>query len=330
MEVPRDVGPKAPEVLVPASVDFDIVNLSLDGRFLYWAHRGEKGLLEVPIGGGPPVTLVAGTEDPVTSLAADATYLYFTTGHRVDTEASDMLLGRRSPRAGHFEGVVNRLKKEPGAKVEEIASGRFRPEDVAVDATNVYWINSKKDAILVRQPLGQVDSQAVVTHGNFLPGSFVVSGGFGYWIDLDAGPAVVRVSTNGGEPQKVATSTSTSGIGHPVRLAADDAAVYLTDAGSVEGKGSVLRVAVAGGAATLLADNLNAPRAVAVRGGWVYWLNKGTGAKNFLDGSLEKAPVTGGPKVTLAAGLAAPERLAVGDTRVAWTEVTGAIKDMAR
>jgi hypothetical protein len=334
MLAPSDRPPAAPEVLVPASVDFDIVNLLLDKEFVYWAHRGEKGLVKVPLGGGPPITLVPGSDQPVTSLATDASYLYFTTGRRVDTENSDMLLGRRSPRAGHFEGVVARLKKDGTTKVEEIASGRYKPEDVAVDGANVYWISAKKDAMLVRQAIGQVDAEAVVAHGNFLPGSLVVSGGFAYWVDLDAGPAVVRVSTNGGEPQKLSTAVpqpnGTPGFSHPVRLCADDTAAYITDAGPMEGKGLVVRIPIAGGAPTVVADNLNTPRAVAVLGGWVYWLNKGTGAQNFQDGSLEKAPVAGGLKVTLATRLVAPDRLALGGTRVAWTEVNGAIKDMAR
>jgi hypothetical protein len=327
---PVDHPPTSPEVLVPPSSDFDIVNLLLDAHFVYWAHRGEKGILKVPLTGGPTITLVPGTDGAVTSLAADGTFLYFTTGRRIDTEASDMLLGRRSPRAGHFEGVVDRLKKDGAVKVEEIASGRFNPEDVAVDATNVYWVSVKKDALLVRQALGQVDAEAVVAHGNFLPGSLVVSGGFAYWIDTDAGPAVMRVSTNGGEPERVSASAAQPRIGHPVRLAADDAAVYISDAGPMEGKGAVVRVAIAGGAVSVLAENLDAPRSVGVRGGWVYWANKGTGAKNFKDGSLEKVSAAGGAKVTLATGLEAPDRLAVGDTRVAWNEVTGAIKDMAR
>jgi hypothetical protein len=311
--LPVDHPPTTPEVLVPPSGDFDIVNLFLDAHFVYWAHRGEKGILKVPLSGGPTITLVPGTEGAVTSLAADNGFLYFTTGRRVDTAASDMLLGRRSPRAGHFEGVVERLKKDGGSKVEELASGRFNPEDIAVDAANVYWVDVKKDALLVREAIGQVDAENVIAHGNFFPGSLVVSAGFAYWIDADAGPAVMRVSTNGGSPERVSASP---GFGHPVRLAADDAAVYITDAGTMEGKGSVLRVAIAGGAVSIVADNLAAPRSVAARGGSVYWLCKGTGEKNFKDGSLEKAPAT--------------DRLAVSDTRVAWNEVNGSIKDMGR
>jgi hypothetical protein len=324
---PPDPAPTAPETLFPASVDFDIVNLFVDDKFAYWAHRGEKGLVKVPLGGGPPVTLVPGKEQPVTSLGADAKYLYFTTGRRIDTEASDMLLGRQSPRAGHFEGVVLRLEKKPGAQVEEISSGRFKPEDVAVDATNVYWIMAKKDETLVRQPIGQMDLPEVVAHGDFLPGSLTVAGGFAYWIDTGKGPAVMHVPTNGGTPEKVGAGVE---IAHPARLAADDAAVYLTDSGPMEGKGSVIRVALGGGGATVVAEGLSTPRAVAVRAGTVYWLTKGTSAKNYLDGALEKAPAAGGPKVTMVTGLAAPDRLALSDTRVAWTESTGAVKDMAR
>ena len=59
---PPDPAPTTPETLFPASVDFDIVNLFMDDKFAYWAHRGEKGLVKVPLGGGPPVTLVPGSE----------------------------------------------------------------------------------------------------------------------------------------------------------------------------------------------------------------------------------------------------------------------------
>jgi hypothetical protein len=333
----EDVAPTSPETVAPPSADFDIVDLVIDSRFVYWAHRGEKGLVEVPLAGGPPITLVPGDQEPVTSLTADATSLYFTTGRYVDVDPTGISsLGRKGPRAGHFEGVVLRLRKDVGAKPEEIASGRFKPDDVAVDAANVYWINSNRDATLVRQAMGQVDAQAVVAHGNFLPGSLVVGGGFAYWIDTDAGPGVMRVATQGGEPRRIAVPVpSRSGdangqASHPVHLAADDTGVYLTDAGPMEGQGSVLRVATESGAVTVLADHLNNPRSVVVRAGWVYWLDKGTGAKNFEDGSLEKASVGGGPKATLAAGLLAPDHLAVSETRVAWSEINGAVKDLAR
>jgi sugar lactone lactonase YvrE len=345
-QAPPDVGPTTPETLAQGSADFDIVNLFVDSRFAYWAHRGEKGLVKVPLAGGPPITLVPGNEEPVTSLAADVAYLYFTTGRHVDIDPTGVPIARMGAQGGHFEGIVLRLKKDGSVKSEEIASGRFKPEDVTVDATHVYWINSKRDAVLVRQALGQVDAPAVVAHGNFVPGTLVVSSGFAYWID-PRGPSVMRVCTQGGEPQKMVVALPQPGpapgpppgpppggasadAARPVRLAATDDAVYFTDAGPTEGDGSVVRIAIAGGAVTVVAAHLPTPRGIAVREGWVYWLDKGTGAKNFQDGSLEKAPVAGGPKVTLATGLLAPDRLALSDIRVAWSELNGAIKDMAR
>jgi hypothetical protein len=331
-EAAPEAGPASPEVLIPGSTDFDIVNLTADGHSAYWAHRGEKGIVKVPFSGGLPVTVVSGSETPVTSLAADATYLYFTSGRRVETESIEpalVPLVPRRTRAGHFEGVVLRVPKEGSSKVDEISSGRFKPEDVAVDGTHVYWIMAKKDATLVRQPKGQIDAPEVVAHGHFSPGSLVVAGGYAYWIDADVEPMVMRVPIQGGEPQNVARSTAALPL-HPVRVAADDAAVYVSDAGPTEGKGMILRIPLGAGAPSKVSENLPSPRGIAVRGGYVYWLNKGTAEKNFKDGSLEKAPAAGGPKVTLAGGLAAPNRIAVSDSRVVWTEIDGAVKDMGK
>ncbi len=324
-----ETGPSTPEILVLGASDFDIVDLVTDARFAYWGHRGGKGVVKAPLSGGLPVTLVPGAEAEVTSLAEDATYLYFTSGRRVETESIQPSLVPRPTSAGHFEGVVSRVPKEGSSKVEEISSGRFKPEDVAIDGAFVYWIMAKKDATLVRQPLGQMDSPEVVAHGRFSPGSLVVAGGYAYWIDTDGGPAVMRVGARGGEPVKVAEGAAGAPL-HPVRLAADDGALYVSDAGPVEGKGSILRVPFGGAAPSMLAENLATPRGIAVRGGYVYWLNKGTTEKNFKDGSLEKAPASGGPKVTMAVDLAAPERIAVGDSRVVWTEIDGAVKDMGK
>ena len=325
-------GPSSPEVLVPGSNDFDIVNLVADAHSASWGHRGDKGIVKVRLEGGPPVTLVPGKETPITSLAADATYLYFTTGRRVETESTQESLVPRHLRAEHFEGVVLRVPKEGASTVVEISSGRFKPEDVAVDGSYVFWIMSKKDATLVRQPLGQVDAPEVVAHGHFWPGSLVVAGGYAYWIDTELGPALMRVSVRGGEPQKIApVAGGAAGAPlHPLRLAADGSAVYFSDAGPSEGKGTIVRVPLGGEAPSNLAENLPTPRGIAVQGGYVYWLNKGTSEKNFKDGSLEKAPAAGGPKTTLATGLSAPDRIAVSDSRVVWTEIDGAVKDMGK
>jgi hypothetical protein len=322
-----EVGPTSPEVLVPASNDFDIVNLIADARFAYWGHRDDKGLVKMPLSGGLPVTLVSASEARVTSLAADAASLYFTSGRRVETESLHPGFLPRTTRDDHFEGVVSQVPKEGASKIVEISSGRFKPEDVAVDGTNVYWIMAKKDATLVRQPIGQIDSPEVVAHGHFSPGTLIVASGYAFWIDTDNEPMVMRVSTRGGEPEKIGQGPMPM---HPVRITADDAAVYVSDTGPMEGKGTVLRLPLGAGAALPIAENLATPRGIAVRGGYVYWLNKGTTEKNFKDGSLEKAPASGGPKVTMATDLAAPDRIAVSDSRVVWTEIDGAVKDMGK
>jgi hypothetical protein len=326
-EVHSRALPRSPERLTPSSPDRDVLGLLVDARFVYVAYRGHPGLVKVPLGGGPPILLQPDDDAPVTSFASDASYLYFTSGRRVDIDPIGVPIERGSGRPGHFEGVVLRVAKGAEERGEEIASGRFKPEDIAVDATHVYWIDAGKDEALVRQPKGRIDSEAVIAHGEFLPGSLVVSEGFAFWIDTAAGRGVMRVSTQGGGPRMFVFGAGA--VAHPVRLAAVDGALYVADAGSIEGSGSIVRIGADGAIATI-ADHLHTPRDVAVRAGWVYWVDKGTRAKNFEDGTVEKAPAFGGDKVALASGLTAPDHLALSDTRVAWSEHGGSIKDMAR
>jgi hypothetical protein len=321
-------GPSAPVVLVPPSADFDIVALVVDARRAYWAHRGEGGLVDVELEGGPLKTLLPGTEEAITSLSADEGFVYWTSGRHLGAEKSEIILGRINPRAGHYEGFVARIKKD-GTGREELSSGRFEPSNVAVFGPNVYWVMVRpREETLVRLPPG-TDAPFVVAHGTFAPGSLVVHGGHAYWIDPNAGPAVMRVSLGGGEPVKLAQGAANNPV-HPVRLAADDEAVYWTDAGSSETGGAVVRVPVGAGDASLLAENLASPRGIAVEGGVVYWLEKGTGAQNFHDGTLRRVATRGGAPATLAKGLVAPDRIAVNPTRVVWTEVDGSVKVMGK
>jgi hypothetical protein len=328
-----DRPPTVPAVLVPASPDFDIVDLVLDGGYLYWAHRGERGLVRIAVGGGAPTTpttLVPAADQPITSLATDPDYVYFTTGRRVDRQSSETLLGRTSPGFGHFEGIVARIAKDGRAPAAELSSGRFDPADVAVDGADVYWVMLRKDETLVRLPPG-TDSPTVVAHGRFLPGSLVVASRHAYWIDPDvnAGPSVMSVSLSGEAPRRLAQGASNEPV-HPLRLAADPLAVYWTDAGATPDGGAIVRVPVGEGAPSLLARGEASPRGIAVSDGYVYWVDKGTSARNFYDGSLKKVATGGGAVTTLASGLNAPDRIAVSGARVCWTEVDGSIKTMAK
>lgn len=328
----RPVGPRTPVVLHPPSPNFDIVDLVVDTRRAYWAYRGDRGLVSIPLSGGSPggaaTTLVAATDHAISSLAAAGEFLYWTSGRRVGTDASVEMLGRVNQYAGHYEGFVARIQKD-GKGQTELSSGRFEPDNVAVDGANVYWVMVRpKEGTLVRLPPG-TDAPSVVAHGSFAPGSLVVHSGHAYWIDASSkgGPTVMMVSIAGEEPKKLAQGEAGHPV-HPVRLAADDVAVYWTDTGWSEAGGALVKVPVGAGNATLLAEGLRSPRGVQVSGGFVYWLEKGTAAANFHDGTLRRVPVQGGAAETLATGLFAPDRLATAAGRVCWTEVDGSVKTL--
>ncbi len=321
--------PSQPTELVAPSADFDISDLQADATRVYWAHRGDRGIQSVAITGGPVETVVPATDHPITSLATDEGFLYWTGGRRAGTASAEELTGRpASEYAGHFEGFVARLPKRGTAR-QELSSGRFEPADVRVDGPSVYWVMVRRhEGTLVRLALG-TESPSVVAHGKFAPGSLVVHGGLAYWVDPDRGPAVMMAKLAGEEPKKLAEGAPSNPV-HPQRVAADDLAVYWTDAGSSETGGAIVKVPVAAGDGSLLAEGLATPRGIAVADGFVYWVEKGTGAKNFHDGTLKKVPATGGAPVTIASGLFAPDRVAIAGRGIVWTEVDGSVKVVAR
>ncbi len=333
---PGATGPRTPVLVGSPSPDFDLVGLVLDEGHAFWAHRGDLGIVSAPIAGGAAVTLVPGAEQSITSLAEDAGSLYWTAGRRGGTESSQELLGRVNPHTGHFEGLVGRIGKD-GKGPTELTSGRFEPGDVGVLGKDVYWVMvRRRDETLVRLPVG-TDAPSVVAHGSFAPGSLVVQAGHAYWTDPGAGaggPAVMTVSLGLGagpheEPRRMAPADAATSI-RPVRLAADADAVYWTDTGGSEAGGAVMKVPLAGGAPIKLAQGLAGPRGIAVSGGFVYWVEKGTGATNFHDGALRKVSSSGGAPETLAGGLVAPDRLAVSDAHVCWSELDGSVKVVDR
>ena len=74
-----------------------------------------------------------------------------------------------------------------------------------------------------------------------------------------------------------------------------------------------------GGASTTLASGQYDPVSIAVDASGVYWLNYGTQANNFTDGSVLMVPRGGGAATLLASGQSSPEAIALDATAIYWT-----------
>jgi len=71
-----------------------------------------------------------------------------------------------------------------------------------------------------------------------------------------------------------------------------------------------------------LAREQSFPTAIAVDETNVYWMNQGTVAADFTDGSIMKRPLAGGSPITLASGQSQLEAIAVYAGRVYWSRYT--------
>jgi hypothetical protein len=132
-----------------------------------------------------------------------------------------------------------------------LAEAQNAPLGIAVNATDVYWVNEEIAAV------------------NFIDGT------------------VMSVPIAGGTPNALASNQSPYGIA----LDATNVYWTGVDSAAVPGEatltGAVLRISLAGGAPTTLASAPNVPAQIAVDGTSVYWTNRGS-FPNYTDGTVMK------------------------------------------
>lgn len=221
--------------LEPAQVGSTAI--AVDDDFAYYL-RDASSIVRQPVGGGE-VTAVATSGGGVFQMAVDVDFLYFTEfGRRIF----------RAPKAGGEPEVVadidghptvlaldethvyaaltdsNQLAmtpKEPGNST--FLPAQAAPTWVATDATHVYWVNQGSapgTGALVRAPLGELGSFAVLSEGLDSPVALALSASDAYVV---AGTALLRVSKNGGAAESLTTE-----LEYPKSVAAYADAVYVT------------------------------------------------------------------------------------------------------
>lgn len=110
----------------PLATDQETVSLRVRNGVLYWANIETGNVYSMPAAGGAVTTLA--TIQGTNSVAVDDKFVYWT------DEAGNRVL--RAPLAGGMPEVV--------------AANQATPTDIAIDAQNIYWLNSVMGGTVVK------------------------------------------------------------------------------------------------------------------------------------------------------------------------------------
>src|SRR5207237_428964 len=104
-----------------------------DAANVYWVDTNGGTAMKAPRGGGTPITLATGLDQPQ-AIAVDGTSVYWTNL----APSTEM-------------GTVMKVAIGGGTPVV-LANGQHGPLGIAVDATSVYWTNSGDGTVMKLTP----------------------------------------------------------------------------------------------------------------------------------------------------------------------------------
>ncbi len=260
----------------------------LQGDALYWAEVGR--IAQLPITGGPVVTVDAWLSGPLQAATADATTVYL----------SDF---RENIAEAHIKSVPIR-----GGTLTALAEAFV--SELTTDGVNLYWIKETTNGAdgfteisRMETTGGPVTVLVSDTHAPVFSAAIAVAHHYVYW--LETADTVKKVSIDGGSVVTVIT-----GLSGLRELAVDDAYVYVVDTSA----GIIQRVPVGGGSPVTLASGLHAPVQMALDDDDVFWIDAG---------SVGTVAKTGGSQRLLAhlSWTALGNAIALDDASMYWTDI---------
>jgi hypothetical protein len=295
-------------------------SLILDNCDLYWSDASEAQIKKISVHGGEITSL--GTKMGVpANLAIHGQYIFW-----IDAR-SGISPTANCTGASAVTWILNRSSLD-GTSKTELARGDHCEDrvadDLVVDATSVYWLNSTITPLsytLKKVPVAGGDSTTLVTSQSTPIVALTSDTTHIYWAE-DTYPedppssSIKKMPKSGGQIEIVASGLKAIRGG----LAIYNGEIFFVESNYFDTL-TLMKVPVSGGSVTTLATVTRGPfepkndvKAITVDNENLYWVDKG---------AVNAVPVDGGEITTLASILNEPIDIAVIAGQVIWTESTG-------
>lgn len=184
------------------------------------------------------------------------------------------------------EGTVSKIPIAGGSAVV-LASAQAWPWGVAVDSSNVYWLNrglGNDDGTVMKLARAGGTPATTLATGEASPSAIAIDATNVYWTNELLGGAIAQVPIGGGQRGELVAGAA---LTVPQELTVNGAYAYWISQGQ-DYAGSIMRVPVAGGTAVTLATGQSGSY-MAVYGGSAYFFGPGAAS-----GSINQISAAGG------------------------------------
>jgi len=258
-------------------------------------NEGTNNIKKISLKDGSVTVLVKGGKQiPSAALAVDDRFLYWSDG-----------------------GNILRVPKD-GATSEKIITAAPNPDQMVVDAENIYWLiwageGSPPQPLMMAPKNGGEAKQ--LTPPQSPTSGIAIDADFVYWM---TGAGIQKISKKGGEITEVYRNPSKS---PSLGLAADADNFYYAQMNS-NGKSALMKFVRKTGEVTQLVPSINHVFEFIIDDRNVYYFDEIPGTGSFGPIALKKVPKAGGDPVTLDQGEAGwVKYLAVDSTQVYFTDI---------